>query len=192
MANDKDIKTDYLQELMRINIPVLPFEEQKALAERIQEGDDEALDKLVTHSLRFVLHTVSKMSCWQHSRVPHEDIIAIGNEMLIVAAKRWKPIGNIKFSAFARKFIIRGVQRELDNTANIIRLPVNIMEALKKMNYNERALSQVLGRKPTVQELATILDTTPAKIHQLKGYISREPISLDNIEQDRPHEEQDE
>jgi RNA polymerase primary sigma factor len=192
MANDKDIKTDYLQELMRINIPVLPFEEQKALAERIQKGDEEALDKLVTHSLRFVLHTVSKMSCWQHSKVPHEDIIAIGNEMLIVAAKRWKPIGNIKFSAFARKFIIRGVQRELDNTANIIRLPVNIMEALKKMNYNERALSQVLGRKPTVQELATILDTTPAKIHQLKGYISREPISLDNIEQDKNFEEQDE
>lgn len=192
MANDKDIKTDYLQELMRINIPVLPFEEQKALAERIQQGDEEALDKLVTHSLRFVLHTVSKMSCWQHSKVPHEDIIAIGNEMLIVAAKRWKPIGNIKFSAFARKFIIRGVQRELDNTANIIRLPVNIMEALKKMNYNERALSQVLGRKPTVQELATILDTTPAKIHQLKGYISREPISLDNIEQDKHFEEQDE
>jgi RNA polymerase primary sigma factor len=192
MANDKDIKTDYLQELMRINIPVLPFEEQKALAERIQKGDEEALDKLVTHSLRFVLHTVSKMSCWQHSKVPHEDIIAIGNEMLIVAAKRWKPIGNIKFSAFARKFIIRGVQRELDNTANIIRLPVNIMEALKKMNYNERALSQVLGRKPTVQELATILDTTPTKVHQLKGYISREPISLDNIEQDKHFEEQDE
>jgi RNA polymerase primary sigma factor len=192
MANDKDIKTDYLQELMRINIPVLPFEEQKALAERIQKGDEEALDKLVTHSLRFVLHTVSKMSCWQHSRVPHEDIIAIGNEMLIVAAKRWKPIGNIKFSAFARKFIIRGVQRELDNTANIIRLPVNIMEALKKMNYNERALSQVLGRKPTVQELATILNTTPTKVHQLKGYISREPISLDNIEQDKHFEEQDE
>jgi RNA polymerase primary sigma factor len=192
MANDKDIKTNYLQELMRINIPVLPFEEQKALAERIQKGDEEALDKLVTHSLRFVLHTVSKMSCWQHSKVPHEDIIAIGNEMLIVAAKRWKPIGNIKFSAFARKFIIRGVQRELDNTANIIRLPVNIMEALKKMNYNERALSQVLGRKPTVQELATILNTTPTKVHQLKGYISREPISLDNIEQDKHFEEQDE
>ena len=192
MANDKDIKTNYLQELMRINIPVLPFEEQKALAERIQKGDDEALDKLVTHSLRFVLHTVSKMSCWQHSKVPHEDIIAIGNEMLIVAAKRWKPIGNIKFSAFARKFIIRGVQRELDNTANIIRLPVNIMEALKKMNYNERALSQVLGRKPTVQELATILDTTPAKIHQLKGYISREPVSLDSISEEKHFEEQDE
>jgi len=60
------------------------------------------------------------------------------------------------------------------------------------MNYNERALSQVLGRKPTVQELATILDVSPTKIHQLRGYISREPISLDNIEQDKHFEEQDE
>jgi RNA polymerase nonessential primary-like sigma factor len=100
-------------------------------------------------------------------------------------------MGNIRFSAFARPFIERGVRRELDNTANIIRLPVNIMEGLKKMNYNERALSQVLGRKPTVGELATILGTTPAKVHQLKGYISREPISLDNIEQDKHFEEND-
>lgn len=192
MANENDLKSGYLQELMRIDIPVLPFEEQKALAERIQQGDTDALDKLVTHSLRFVLHTVSKMSCWQHGKTPHEDIIAIGNEMLIHAAKRWKPMGNIKFSAFAKPFIERGVRRELDNTANIIRLPVNIMEGLKKMNYNERALSQVLGRKPTVQELATILGTTPNKIHQLRGYISREPISLDNIEQDKHFEEQDE
>ena len=192
MAGNYDLKSDYLKELMRRDIPVLSFEDQKALAERIQAGDTEALDKLVTHSLRFVLHTVTKMSCWQHGRTPHEDIIAIGNEQLIIAAKRWKPIGNIKFSAFARKFIIRGVERELDNTANTIRLPVNIMEALKKMNYNERALSQVLGRKPTVQELATILNTTTTKVHQLKGYISREPISLDNIEQDKHFEEQDE
>ena len=57
------------------------------------------------------------------------------------------------------------------------------------MSYNERALSQVLGRKPTVHELATILGTTTAKIHQLRGYISREPISLDNIENDKHFEE---
>jgi RNA polymerase primary sigma factor len=192
MTSNYDLKSDYLKDLMRRDIPVLSFEEQKALSERIQAGDSDALDKLVTHSLRFVLHTVTKMSCWQHGRTPQEDIIAIGNEQLIIAAKRWKPMGNIKFSAFARKFIIRGVERELDNTANTIRLPVNIMEALKKMNYNERALSQVLGRKPTVLELATILNTTTAKVHQLRGYISREPISLDNIEQDKQHEEHDE
>ena len=60
------------------------------------------------------------------------------------------------------------------------------------MNYNERALLQVLGRKPTVEELATILGTTAAKVHQLRGFISREPISLDNIENEKHFEESEE
>jgi DNA-directed RNA polymerase sigma subunit (sigma70/sigma32) len=66
------------------------------------------------------------------------------------------------------------------------------MEALKRMNYNERALLQVLGRKPTVEELATMLGTTTARIHQLRGFISREPISLDNIENEKHFEESEE
>jgi RNA polymerase primary sigma factor len=190
MANEKDIKTDYLQSLY--GIEPLSTEEEHALAERIQQGDEEALDKLVLHNLRFVSHVVTKMTAWQHGKVPMEDILAMGNEQLLIAARRWKPTNNAKFATYAKSFILKGVRRELDNTGNIIRLPVNIAEALKKMSYNERALSQMLGRKPTVQELATILDTTTAKIHQLRGYISREPISLDNIEQDKHFEEQDE
>jgi RNA polymerase primary sigma factor len=189
MASNNDIKSDYLKSLYGIR--TLTLEEEGELAQRILQGDDDAVEKLVTHNLRFVPHVVTKLTAWQHGKTPMEDILAIGNEMLLLAAKRWKPMGNIRFSAFARPFIERGVRRELDNTANIIRLPVNIMEGLKKMNYNERALSQVLGRKPTVGELATILGTTPAKVHQLKGYISREPISLDNIEQDKHFEEND-
>ena len=188
--NNNDIKSDYLKSLYGIR--TLTLEEESELAHRILQGDDDAVEKLVTHNLRFVPHVVTKLTAWQHGKTPMEDILAIGNEMLLLAAKRWKPMGNIRFSAFARPFIERGVRRELDNTANIIRLPVNIMEGLKKMNYNERALSQVLGRKPTVGELATILGTTPAKVHQLKGYISREPISLDNIEHDKHFEENDE
>jgi DNA-directed RNA polymerase sigma subunit (sigma70/sigma32) len=121
-----------------------------------------------------------------------EDILAIGNEMLLLAARRWRPHANVPFAGYARPFIERGVRRELDNTANIIRLPVNIMEALKRMNYNERALLQVLGRKPTVEELATILGTTTNRVHQLRGYISREPISLDNIENEKHFEESEE
>jgi RNA polymerase primary sigma factor len=189
-SNTNDIKTDYLQSLY--GIEPLSTKEEHALAERIQQGDDQALDKLVTHNLRFVSHVVTKMTAWQHGKVPMEDMLAMGNEQLLIAARRWKPTNNAKFATYAKSFILKGVRRELDNTSNIIRLPVNIAESIKKMNYNERALSQVLGRKPTVQELATILDTTVNKVHQLRGYISREPISLDNIEQDKQHEENDE
>jgi DNA-directed RNA polymerase sigma subunit (sigma70/sigma32) len=66
------------------------------------------------------------------------------------------------------------------------------MEELKRMNYNERALSQVLGRKPTVAELATIVGCKTTRIHQLRGYLSREPISLDNLNSDNLREENEE
>ena len=190
--SDNDIKTDYLQELMRMNIPTLSLDEERALGLRIAQGDDKALDRLVKHNLRFVPYVLKSGSYWQHSKMPVEDVIGIGNEMLIIAAKRWKPMGNIRFSAFARPFIIRGVQRELDNTSNIIRLPINVMEGIKRMNYNEQALAQVLGRMPTAQELATLMDVPTSKIHQLKGYLSREPVSLDALNQERHSEENEE
>jgi DNA-directed RNA polymerase sigma subunit (sigma70/sigma32) len=190
--SDNDIKTDYLQELMRMDIPMLSLEEERALGLRIAKGDHKALDKLVKHNLRFVPYVLKSGSYWQHGKTPVEDVIGIGNEMLIIAAKRWKPMGNIRFSAFARSFIIRGVQRELDNTSNIIRLPINIMEGIKRMNYNEQALAQVLGRVPTVQELATLMDVSTSKIHQLKGYLSREPVSLDALNQEKHSEENEE
>jgi RNA polymerase primary sigma factor len=190
--SDNDIKTDYLQGLMKMDIPRLSTKEEHELARRIALGDDQALEKLVYHNLPFVPHVVTKMTAWQHGRTPMEDMLAIGNEMLFIAAKRWKPYENVPFAGYARPFIERGVRRELDNTSNAIRLPINIMEELKRMNYNEQALSQVLGRKPTATELATILNTTTKRIHQLKGYLTREPISLDNLNNENPHEESEE
>ena len=188
--SENDIKTDYLQSLYGIR--TLSTAEEHELAGKIAQGDDDALEKLVTHNLRFVPHVVTKMTAWQHGKMPLEDILAIGNEMLLIAARRWKPYKDVPFAGYARPFIERGVRRELDNTSNIIRLPINIMEELKRMNYNERALSQVLGRKPSVAELATIVGTTTTRIHQLKGYISREPISLDNLNNENLQEESEE
>ena len=190
MSNDNDIKTDYLQSLYGIR--TLSTEEEHELAGKIAQGDEQALERLVTHNLRFVPHVVTKMTAWQHGRTPKEDILAIGNLMLLVAAKRWKPYKNVPFAGYARPFIERGVMRELDNTSNTIRLPVNIMEDIKRMNYNERALTQVLGQKPTVSELAVLLDCKPERIHQLRGYLNREPISLDNLGNDNPQEEGEE
>jgi len=190
--NNNDIKTDYLQGLMKLDIPRLTTEEEHRLAGLIAQGDDDALEKLVYHNLPFVSHVVTKMSVWEHSKTPKEDILAIGNEMLLVAARRWKPYKNVPFAGYARPFIERGVRRELDNTSNAIRLPINVVEEIYRMNYNERALSQVLGRKPTTKELATILDTRVERIHQLRGYVSREPISLDNLNNERHQEENEE
>ena len=79
MTSNNDIKSDYLQSLMKLDIRTLTLDEEKDLAVRIAQGDDDALEKLVTHNLRFVPHVVTKMTVWEHSKIPQEDIIAIGN-----------------------------------------------------------------------------------------------------------------
>jgi RNA polymerase primary sigma factor len=186
---DNDILSDYLQSLY--GIEPLTTEQEHELARKIAQGDDDALDKLVTHNLRFVVYVVRKMTYWNHGKMPVEDIIGMGNECLLLAAKRWKPKNNAKFATFAKSFIEKGVRRELDNLSNIIRLPMNIVEALKRMNYNERALSQILGRKPKPAELAKIMDMGEAKLAQLQSYMVREPISIDHLNTERFTDEQD-
>ena len=184
---ENDILSDYLQSLY--GIEPLTTEEEHELSAKIQRGDERALDKLIKHNLRFVVYVVRKMTAWNHGKVPVEDMIAMGNEALLTAGRRWVPKNNARFATYAKTFIEKGVRRDLDNTANIIRLPINIMEQIKRLNYNERALFQVLGRKPKVAELATVMGVKESKIHQLQGYIMREPVSLDNIDQETFAEE---
>lgn len=184
---DNDILNNYLQGLF--GIEPLETEEEHELSARIQQGDEEALNKLITHNLRFVVYVVRNMTAWYHGKVPVLDIVAMGNEALFMAALRWVPKNNARFATYARTFIEKGVRRELDNTANMIRLPVNIMEQIKKLNYNQRALTQVLGREPKISELSKITGFSENKIHLLKGYIMREPMSLDNINQEKFTEE---
>lgn len=187
MGQENDILSDYLQSLYGVDL--LTTEEEHELAEKIAQGDEDALERLVKHNLRFVVYVVRKMTAWQHGKVPVEDIVAMGNEALFFAARKWTPTNNARFATFAKSFIEKGVRRELDNTANIIRLPINIMEQIKKLNYTDRSLTQLLGRKPTPSELSKIMGVSESKIHQLHGYIAREPISLDNINQERFTEE---
>ena len=184
-----DILTDYLQSLYGVDI--LPTEEEHRLAYRIAEGDQKALDKLIKHNLRFVVYIVRKMTAWKYSRMPLEDLLAMGNEQLTIAARRWTPTNNARFATYARSFIEKGVKRELDNTANIIRLPVNIMEAVKKMSYNKRALTQVLGREPKISEIATMMGVDDERVRQLQTYLTREPVSLEHLNEERFLEEQD-
>jgi RNA polymerase sigma factor (sigma-70 family) len=160
-------------------------------AERIAKGDEEALEKLVKHNLRFVVYTVRKLTAWNHSRVPQEDLIGLGNEALLKAATQWTPSNGAKFATYAKRFIIRGVERGLDNTENLVRIPIKVREEIRKMTYTERALTQTLGRSPTITELSAILNKTPKRINQLKFYLIQEPTSLDALNLDKLEEEQD-
>lgn len=184
-----DFLTSYLQSLY--GIPVLDSAEEYALAERISKGDEQALDKLVTHNLRFVVYVVRKLTAWNHSRTPQEDLIGMGNLALLKAARQWSPTNGAKFATYAKGFIIRGIERGLDDTENLIRIPIKTKEEIRKMLYTERVLTQKLGKTPTIQELATILNKTTKRIGQLKFYLSQEPSSLDALQLDRLDDEEE-
>lgn len=185
-----DFLTDYLQSLY--GIPVLGSEEEYKLAIRIAKGDPKALESLIKHNLRFVVYVVRKLTAWNHSKVPQEDLIGMGNEGLFKAAKQWVPTNNAKFATYAKGFILRGVERGLDNTENLVRIPIKVREEIRKMTYTERALTQTLGRIPTIHEMAVILNKTPKRINQLKFYLIQEPLSIETINLDKMEDQDDE
>jgi len=177
LKNRKNALTDYLQSLYKI--PTLTHDQEINLANKIAQGDEDALEKLVTHNLRFVVSVIKKMPNWSHSNMPMEDLLSFGNEALINAARTWKPMGKIRFASYAKKFIHFDVQRGVANTKNIIRLPVNITEEIRRTKYQERILSQELGRKPNERELADRLGVEPSRVAYINSILSKEPVSLE-------------
>ena len=184
-----DFLTDYLQSLH--GIPILTHEQEWDLAARVAQGDEKAIEQLVKHNLRFVVYTVRKLAAWNHSRVPQEDLIGFGNEGLLKAARQWKPTNGAKFATYAKPFILRAVERGLDNTENIVRIPIKVREEIRKMTYTDRALTNTLGRPPTLIELASVLNKPVSRINQLKFFLIQEPSSLDVINTDKIEEEND-
>jgi len=177
MKSRKNALTDYLQSLY--NIPTLTQAEEVGLAHLIAQGDDYALEKLVTHNLRFVVSVIKKMPNWSHSNMPMEDLLSFGNEALMNAARKWQPQGKIRFASYAKKFIQLDVQRGVANTKNIIRLPVNITEEVRRIKYATRMLTQELGRTPTDREIATKLNVSPNRIAYINSILNKEPVSLE-------------
>jgi RNA polymerase primary sigma factor len=177
LKSRKNALTDYLQSLY--NIPTLTQAEEVGLAHLIAQGDDYALEKLVTHNLRFVVSVIKKMPNWSHSNMPMEDLLSFGNEALMNAARKWQPQGKIRFASYAKKFIQLDVQRGVANTKNIIRLPVNITEEVRRIKYATRMLTQELQRAPTDRELATKLNVSPNRIAYINSILNKEPVSLE-------------
>lgn len=190
MRNDKNALSDYLRSLY--DVKPLELAEEEALSGRIQEGDDLALEKLIKHNLRFVVSVIKDTPAWHHGNVPMEDLLAMGNEALLKAGKRWVPKNGARFATYAKNFILKDVRRGIDNYGNMIRIPVNVAEEIRKMKYTERILTQKLGREAKVGELADAMEVHESRIAKLRSYLIREPVSLDAYNQEKFQEESDE
>lgn len=189
MRNDKNALSDYLRSLY--NVKPLPLDEEEALSARIQDGDEMALEKLIKHNLRFVVSVIKETPAWHHGSVPMEDLLAMGNEALLKAGRRWIPKNKARFATYAKNFILKDVRRGIDNYGNMIRIPVNVAEEIRRMKYTERILTQKLGREPRTFELADALEIHESRINKLRAYLIREPISLDAYNQEKFQEDND-
>jgi len=152
----------YLQEIGRFR--QLTPEEERELAERIQQGDAEALRKLVEANLRFVVAYAKR---FRHARVSLPDLINEGNIGLIQAAKKFDPKKNVKFITYAVWWIRQAILHALSEHGVSFRLPQKQANMLYRLERSRQALGRELERPPTEEELAEEMDLPVEEVRTL-------------------------
>ena len=163
----------YLQEIGRVDL--ITAEEEVELAKRIKEGDLQALDRLTKANLRFVV-SVSKQ--YQNQGLSLPDLINEGNLGLIKAAQRFDETRGFKFISYAVWWIRQSILQALAEQARIVRLPLNKIGIINKVNKAFARLEQELGRTPTIDELAEILEVSDNDVKQSLANSGRH-VSMD-------------
>lgn len=136
-------------------------EEEVALAQRIKNGDEIALERLVKSNLRFV---VSVAKQYQNQGLSLPDLINEGNMGLIKAAKRFDETKGFKFISYAVWWIRQSILQAVAEQSRLVRLPLNQVGALSKIKKTSSRLEQLYHRQPTVKEIADELDIPEYKV----------------------------
>ena len=163
----------YLQDISKI--PLITADEEVELAQRIRQGDQVALDKLTTANLRFVV-SVSKQ--YQNQGLTLPDLINEGNAGLVKAAKRFDETRGFKFISYAVWWIRQAILQALAEQSRIVRLPLNKIGSINKINKAYSFLEQTHERAPSAQEIANNLDLTLSDVKQSMK-ISGRHVSMD-------------
>ncbi|MDX2175283.1 MAG: RNA polymerase sigma factor RpoD/SigA [Candidatus Sumerlaeia bacterium] len=144
--------------------PVLTREEEQALFQRLETGDDAAREELVRCNLRFVVKIALK---YRHCGVPLADLIQEGNIGLLTVLDKFDWRRGYRFSTYAAFWIRQEIQAAVRQRANLIRLPVRKARLLAKMEEQSKAFAMREGREPNVEELAAELAVEVEKIEAL-------------------------
>lgn len=149
----------YLKEISKI--PLLTFEEERALANKIATGDEKAVDTMVQHNLRLVVSIAKKYTGCGLSLL---DLIQEGNTGLIEAARKYDVNKGFRFSTYATWWVRQKIGRALSDQSRSIRIPAHIAELVSRIKKVTGTLIQKLGRTPTEEELAAVLGVEVDKI----------------------------
>ena len=163
----------YLQEIGKVDL--LTPEEEVDLAKRIKQGDQVALEKLTKANLRFVV-SVAKQS--QNQGLSLSDLINEGNLGLIKAAQRFDETRGFKFISYAVWWIRQSILQALAEQSRIVRLPLNKVGSLNKINKAFSELEQTFEREPSPEELAELLEITSDEVETTLGVAARH-VSMD-------------
>ncbi len=154
LRDTKSMET-YLAEISKLDM--ISIEEEIILAGRIRKGDQLALEKLVKANLRFV---VSVAKQYQNSHLSLMDLISEGNIGLVKAAQRYDETRGFKFISYAVWWIRQSIMQAMSEQGRMIRLPLNKVGALVKINKSFAELEQKYEREPTNEELAENMELT--------------------------------
>ena len=174
----KNIPTDdpvrmYFKEIGKV--PLLSAEEERELAIRIEQGDEEAKKKLCESNLRLVVSIARR---YLNRGLSFLDLIQEGNLGLIKAVEKFDYTKGYKFSTYATWWIRQAITRSIADQARTIRIPVHMVETINKLIRISRQLLQEYGREPTSEEIAKEMGISVDKVREIKK-ISQDPVSLE-------------
>ena len=163
----------YLREIGKI--PLLTYEEELDLAEKVLNGDEEAKQKLAESNLRLVVSIAKK---YVGRGMLFLDLIQEGNMGLIKAVEKFDYTKGYKFSTYATWWIRQAITRAIADQARTIRIPVHMVETINKLIRTSRHLLQQLGREPTPEEIAKEMEISVEKVLEIQK-IAQDPVSLE-------------
>jgi len=174
VTNRETLSLDkYLHEIGKVEL--LSADREVELAKRIKKGDRQALEELIKANLRFVV-SVSKQ--YQNQGLSLPDLINEGNLGLIKAAQRFDETRGFKFISYAVWWIRQSIMQALAEQARIVRLPLNKIGSINRINKTFSQLEQEFQREPTTEEVAEILETTTDMVEDAMK-VSSHHISMD-------------
>ena len=163
----------YLREIGKI--PLLSFDEELELAEKVLKGDEEAKKKLSESNLRLVVSIAKK---YVGRGMLFLDLIQEGNMGLIKAVEKFDYTKGYKFSTYATWWIRQAITRAIADQARTIRIPVHMVETINKLIRTSRLLLQRLGREPSPEEIAEELEMPVERVMEIQK-IAQDPVSLE-------------
>lgn len=163
----------YLKEIGRV--PLLSAEEEIELAKKMEDGDEMAKRRLAEANLRLVVSIAKR---YVGRGMLFLDLIQEGNLGLIKAVEKFDFRKGFKFSTYATWWIRQAITRAIADQARTIRIPVHMVETINKLIRVNRQLLQELGRDPTPEETARVMDIPEERVREILK-IAQEPVSLE-------------